>query len=146
MLVKLTSISLILLFSGCVSLPKAVKSNLEGACLRSVHSMHMLETRASLYKSERLLSPKPAHGKHGKSIGLIEVGTSFSVERVLGAEDGSWGKFLRVQVKVLDGEFSGVIADVPVHAPYHPSGKWTKNFTLDPNALEFNEEIVVPCD
>ncbi len=132
--------------AGCVSFPKVVESNYIGACLELNVHLSLLETRKDLYKSNRFISKRRTYGKYSNYLGVLEQGSKVEIDRVLAAADGSWGKFLRVQVKVLDGEFSGVIADVPVHAPYHPSGKWTKNFTLDPNALEFNEEIVVPCD
>jgi len=132
--------------SACVSLPKEVENPLNGLCLNLMTSQYLLSVRRDLYTSDRLMTEKSEYGRHSSLKGQVSSGTNVVVHRVLEAKDGSWGRFLRVQVEINEGEFKGVIADVPVHAPYHPSGKWTKNFTLDPNALEFNEEIVVPCD
>lgn len=138
---------LLLLFQlSCVSLPSEVDSRYVGTCLVLEKSFFLLQTRESLYKSTRLLSSNSSHGKYSKVIDILAEGTHAEIYKILAAADGSWGNFLRVQVKILDGKYSGIIADVPVHAPYHPSPKWTKNFTLDPNAIEFNEDIVKPCE
>jgi len=79
-------------------------------------------------------------------VGSIGAGTRVSVAQVLKDWNGSYGHFLRIQVEILDGPFRGQIAEVPSIAPYHPSPSWIVEHTLDPNALQFNPELVEPCD
>lgn len=79
-------------------------------------------------------------------VGVIDAGTRVSVDRILKDWNGSYGHFLRVQVKILDGPFRGWIAEVPSVAPYHPKPSWIVEHTLNPNALQFNPEVVKACD
>lgn len=56
------------------------------------------------------------------------------------------GPFLRIEVEITEGSYSGVKADVPACVAYHPSLKWITSYTLEPNNLTFNDDLVDVCD
>lgn len=146
MLTKFSVFTTSLLVAGCVASP--VKSDLVGRCLSLSQVQYLWNAKGVSYSSDFFVSSRmrPQVVKDQDYLEKMDIGDRFRVESVLVDSNGSWGKFLRIQVRIVDGSYAGAVADVPVHAPYHPKEAWTKNFTLDPNALEFNEEIVVPCD
>lgn len=78
-------------------------------------------------------------------IGTVDAGTRIRIVKILRDWNGSWGHFFRIQVEIIDGPFSGTIAEVPSIAPYHPTPSWIVEYTLDPNALQFNPDLVRPC-
>lgn len=134
---------------GCASKP--VPSDRVGECfvLATEHGVWGTK-RASGYMGNSMLASPPfaptAYGFHPDMIGLIPAGTKVEIYEFISGANGSFGRFLRTRVKVLDGPHSGLVADIPVCVPYHPQPRWTLNCSLDPNALQFNSEIVKPCD
>jgi len=147
---KFTTLLMILLVSGCVSYPKPIPSQLIGDCKRILVNHHIWETNLDdigFYKGKYIISTEIYRANRVKIIGTIQHGTRVEIYQVLEAANGSNGRFLRVRVKILDGDFSGKIADVPLKsAPYHPGKSWIMNYTRDPNALEFDNTIVKSCD
>ncbi|GAA5319452.1 MAG: hypothetical protein Aseana_15150 [Candidatus Pelagadaptatus aseana] len=124
-----------------------IKSNIQGRCLLLEKDQYLWQGRAAVYSGEFFISSlkKPQVGIMKEIVTSINRGQRVKIVKVLKDANGSWGEFLRIQVEIQDGPYAGTIADIPVHAPYHPREKWTKEFTLDPNAIEFNEDVVVPC-
>jgi hypothetical protein len=132
---------------GCVV--KEVRTHsLQGGCYKFKNNQYLYEGKANAYRGKNILvfDKDEQIVREMKYVGVVASGRSFLVDNVVSSFNGSWGEFLRVKIKILEGPYAGTIADIPVHAPYHPREKWTKEFTLDPNALEFNEKIVAPCD
>lgn len=139
-------ILIVFMLHGCSAVP--IQNHLRGECKKLIKKQYLWEGRGAVYSGPFFIADrkKPQVGRMQKVVSELRAGQRVEIVEVLKDANGSWGQYLRIQVRILDGEFSGVVADIPVSAPGHPKEKWTKNFTLDPNALEFNEEIVVPCD
>ncbi|MNR28793.1 hypothetical protein D3C85_1461350 [compost metagenome] len=77
--------------------------------------------------------------------GTILAGTKLQVIAVLRGWNGSLGDFLRVKVRVLDGEYEGLLADLPACVPYHPVTRWVVGCELDPNQIVFDSNFVSDC-
>ena len=139
-------IAILGLCAGCATKPQ--QSVLLDDCKELVVPQKVWEGRDGSYVARLLLTDIELDTIQWKRkvIGVVDAGTQVRIAQILRGADGSWGPFLRVQVEILDGSFRGQIAEVPSHVPYHPEPRWTMEFTLDPNGMEFNPEIVKPCD
>lgn len=138
-------IFLLLSLISCVAQPQ--QSHLIGECKQLKEDHLLLEGRAGAYAGEKMLSvsDKTRVGRM-KAIGTIVSGTKVKISSILKNSDGSYGRFLRVEVEVLEGPYAGVKADVPACVPYHPSLKWVTNCTLEADNLTFNSDLVASCD
>jgi hypothetical protein len=148
---KLAFLSFVVLCGGCISMPEVVHSERKGECKRLVRELVLFSRNSNeigMYAGSRVIADENirSFGADVEKLGVVGAGSRVQLYRFFQAANGSAGHFLRVQVEILDGQFAGTVADVPVHAPYHPRKKWTLEYTLDPNALRFNPEVVVPCD
>jgi len=135
------------LCAGCAAKPQ--QSTILGDCKELLIPQQVWEGREEASVGRVLLTNidrDRVFWSRKKVVGSIDAGTRVSVAQVLKDWNGSYGHFLRVQVEILDGPFRGQIAEVPSIAPYHPSPSWIVEHTLDPNALQFNPELVEPCD
>ncbi len=140
----LLSMLLMLLATGCTTI---VHSDLVGECKVLAFDQKLWVGReegsvgqnlmTSLQQEEIMWSRKSVAG-------IVEKGTKIRVENVISGWNGSSGRYLRVQVKILDGPFSGVVTDIPAKAPYHPGPSWV-NFTLDPNELRLDPYLLKDC-
>ena len=132
------------LISACIAQPQS--SQLIGSCKQLKKDHKLFEGRAGTYSGDKILavSDNVQIGRM-KEKGTILSGTKVKINSIIKDSDGSYGQFLRVQIEISDGPYSGVKADVPACVPYHPSQKWVRNCTLDPNKLIFNANLVIPC-
>lgn len=134
---------------GCASKP--VPSDRVGECfvLATVQGVWSTK-RTSGYMGDNMLTSPPfaptAYGFSPEMIGLVPAGTKIEIYEFISGSNGSFGRFLRTQIKVLDGPHSGLVADIPACVPYHPQPRWTLNCSLDPDVLQFDSEIVKDCD
>ncbi|KEQ18060.1 hypothetical protein [Endozoicomonas numazuensis] len=114
---------LIPLLSGCAS---PIASNLDGKCYELVSDQQLWKTYDNGYVGAYMIAgnEKFQLTDERAPTELVQKGSRVVVSQVLTGFDGSWGEFLRIQIKVLDGEAKGVIADIPACVPYHPRPPW----------------------
>ena len=143
---KLIVLSIVFIMAGCVSFPKPQESVLLGECFQLQQAKPIWSGGGGLYKSEFFISLPSGSTKKLTYLGDVNAGTRVIVHKVYMAANGSVGRFIRVQVRIIDGRYFGYVAGVPIKGtPYHPKEKWTTTYTTDPNALEFDPTIVKPC-
>lgn len=133
--------------SGCAA--KLQQSVLLGDCKELLVPQRVWEGREEASVGRVLLTAidrDQVFWTRKEVIGFIDAGTRVRIAKILRDWNGSWGNFLRVQVEVLDGPFGGRVVEIPSIAPYHPSPSWIVEYTLDPNALQFNPDLVKACD
>lgn len=94
-----------------------------------------------------LLAPSDVENIFWKKqvIGSLPLGTQVRIAQVYQDWSGSWGHFLRIKVEVLEGEFHGLIAEVPSIAPYHPRPRWIVKWVSDPDEFQFNPDLLTRC-
>lgn len=131
------------LLAGCAS---SVESDLVSQCGRMVFDQKLWRGREDGSVGKYIITPVNHQEVFWKKeeAGIIDAGTRFVVESVIRDWNGSYGNYFRVVVKILDGPFGGVVTDVPVHAPYHPSPSWV-NYTLDSDRLRLDPFLVEDC-
>ena len=112
---------------SCATEPQ--ESSLVGLCMKVVQSTFIWRGYDNIYVGEFLLSrTKPSRlVESSESIGKVQRGAKVELIEILKGSNGSYGAFLRGRVRIMEGEFSGVVADVPACVPYHPPLKWIEN-------------------
>ena len=137
-LVLLTS----MILSGCAS---RLDSNLDGKCYVLTSDQHLWKTYDNSYVGKYILTDakKPQLTDEQLPLGKVSKGSQVIVNQVLSAFDGSWGRFLRIQVQVVGSEYDGLIADIPTCSPYHPRPPWVvKGCSSHPDALQLKPEYL----
>lgn len=134
----------------------ATRTSLESIHLESCKELVALHyiykpNFAPIYYGEYMITPRKPdtnHGVYENAIYKDELlpGTQAEISSIILNKSPGWGNYLRMTVKILDGPHSGLVADVPMCAPYHSPIKWVPHCTLDPNRLQFNPDLVRPCD
>lgn len=140
----LLSVLFILFATGCTTI---VHSDLVGVCKVLAFDQKLWGGKEGSSVGKNImtsLQKGEIEWKRKRVEGIIEKGTKIRVENVISGWNGSSGRYLRVQVKILDGPFSGVVTDIPAKAPYHPGPSWV-NFTLDPNELRLDPYLLKDC-
>lgn len=146
-LCRLALLAILFMGTGCAVKPQ--QSALLGECKKLLVPHKVWEGREEAFVGSNLLTAIEVDSvswSRKRVVGTIDAGTQVRITKVLRDWNGSWGNFLRVQVEIIDGPFRGAIAEVPSIAPYHPTPSWIVEYTLDPNALQFNPDLVRPCD
>ena len=143
-----TALLLIALFMTASCAMKPQQSHLLGSCMKLINPASIWRGYDNVYVGEFLLSQNMPHQllKSSEVVGTINAGTKLELIEILKGGYGSYSPFLRGRVRVLDGEYLGLVADIPACAPYHPALKWVTNCTLDANSLTFNSELVEDCE
>ena len=136
------------LLVGCAA--RSVVTERIGECLETVSEQGVWETRhAPAYMSDFMLTAYPVQSAPGpaipKKVGDLPNGTKVVVHEFISGWNGTVGEFLRVRVRVLDGSFSGLIADIPACVPSHPKLKWISRCSLNPGEIEFDPKTVRKC-
>lgn len=118
-----------------------------GECMELLIDHAIWRQPDNVYRSSHMLvrvsSDQP--GRRSKRVGQLRAGEKVELFEFVDARDGTSG-FLRVKVRVLDGPHSGLIADVPACVPYHPRPEWVVDCPRRAGEVQFNPEIVKPCD
>ena len=133
----------VLLILGCAAQPQS--SYLIDSCRRLEVGHQLFAGREGAYWGENMLSTSDQVQGRKKKIGAVSEGTKVRVSGIFKDSDGSYGAFLRVEVTIIDGPYSGVKVDVPACVPYHPSVKWVESCSLNANELRFNEKLTSDC-
>lgn len=130
---------------GCATV--AEESNLIDTCQQVLYPQRIWVGQPDQYVGRFILSSaeKVFVGGKERIHGEVGAGTKVKVSQVIRNLDLGYGPFLRVEVEVLEGPFAGLIADIPACVPYHPYPRWVDTCTLDPNALQFNPDLVRAC-
>lgn len=142
-------VTIVLTQVGCAS--KFVTSERVGECAVLARDQEIWDTSsASGYMGHVMLSSSPfaptAYGFDPNKVGQVLAGTKVELYEFTVGADGSFGRFLRTKVKIVDGPFSGVIADIPSCVPFHPQPRWTLNCSLNPEQLHFDPGILKACE
>lgn len=145
------TLGLSLVFIGACVVTTVPDSRVLGECKELIVEHHLaLANMSRAFSEEHILSPEQFSSPHGEVVfvGKVPAGTRVLVQDVLrNPRIMSFGgpTYLRVVVRILDGDFSGMLADVPACVPHHPRPRWVTNCTLEPNALQFNPAYVKHC-
>lgn len=136
----------LLVLTSCAA--ESVKSNSIGTCLKTLKPTFIWRGYNNVYIGEFFLSTnKPSRLlESDEPYGQISTGTSLELVEVIKGSNGSYGHFLRGRVEIKNGAYSGLAADLPACAPYHPVDKWIASCAIDPNALKLNAEFVEVCE
>ncbi|RUO18947.1 hypothetical protein CWE08_10320 [Aliidiomarina iranensis] len=136
---------LTMLLSGCALKP--TESQWVGACKELLIEHKIWDGSEQASMGTTLLAPSDVESIFWRKqiIGLLPPGTQVRIAHIYQDWNGSWGHFLRIEVEVLEGEFRGLIAEVPSIAPHHPRPRWILAWVSDPDALQFNPELLKEC-
>jgi len=123
------------------------KSDLIGQCMMLKDSVSIWHAYDNLYVGKFLLAKKQPTRllRSSKPFGNITANSKIELTEILKGSNGSYGDFLRVRVRLLTGNYVGLVVDIPACVPYHPSKKWVVNCSLEPNKLSFNKSILIDC-
>ncbi len=147
-----TIAGLALVLPGC-SVTRVAESRFLGECKELLVPHYMAQTRLDRAFSTRLMltpekiQPDDNFGRF-QIVGEVPTGTRIVVHEILRSPKLMGAPpYLRVTVKVLEGDYEGTVSDVPSCALYHPRVvRWITNCTLDPDQLQFNPEFAKACD
>lgn len=141
LLIMILTISL----SGCAL--RAIESKFIGVCKELLIEHKIWEGSEQAYMGATLLTTSEVNSIFWDKdvIGVLPIGSRVRVSSIYQDWNGSWGNFLRIKVEVLDGEFRGLLAEVPSIAPYHPRPRWITEWVSDPDELQFNSKLIAKC-
>jgi len=77
--------------------------------------------------------------------GSLPAGSKLRLEKFLLGSNGSFGSYLRIRVKIVEGDLIGIEADVPACVPYHPQPIWLSTCELNPSLVQLDSSIVARC-
>lgn len=136
---------------GC-GVTQVPDSPLLGECKELLAPHYMARTNLDKAFSTRLmLTPEEIQSddyfRTYHIVGEVPAGTRVVVHEILRSPKFMGAPpYLRVTVRVLEGEYQGTVSDVPSCTAYHPRVRWITNCTLDPARLEFNPEFARTCE
>lgn len=151
---------LALCLQGCNSFgyyPNDVDGGLLGRCLALATNFEIYQAkRATVFQSERISFPEggePSFAmresiKNGRDwrVGTLEKGSRVEITKVTTYEPIWVPYYLRIIVRVLDGEHSGMEMDLATYARYHPRPAVVTSATLDPAEVEFIPDYLIDCE
>lgn len=152
MKLALVFIPFIFVLNGCAYYVKSIEHSSIGDCLQLRGSARLYDVRPSQYSDEYMigLTTSVMGRKHAKLLTELQPGDRVEVHSVIAGSDWSNGPFRRVKVRVLNGTYKGVVADVPTNAPSHPSPSWilansAESVSDFESPIVFDSQVVIPC-
>ena len=147
MRVKLIFILSALVYLQSCSAVTIVDAGLVGECKVIMDEQFLLSQKKKSSYFDRFLitDDKTLDLPWGTEIlGVLNEGTRVVVDSVLQDRNGSWGKYYRIQVQVISGPFSGIIADIPSCAPNHPRPSWL-SCDASVEKIQFVTKVLEDC-
>jgi len=156
----LASTMLLLALQGCNSFgyyPNDVDGGLLGRCLTLATNFEIYQAkRATVFQSERISFPEGGEPSfamresikngHIWRAGTLEKGSRVEITKVTTYEPIWVPYYLRIIVRVLDGEHAGREMDLATYARYHPRPSVVTSSTLDPTEIEFIPDYLIDCE
>lgn len=136
-----------LAITSIASCTHSVDSPLVGECLQTVNVYEVWHhPRGQGFIGKYLLaSDLHRQIKEGRTLqGTVDEGTRIQVQEVIRGTSGSMGPYLRVIVRIDEGEHQGVIADIPTCSPWHPP-KWVEDCGWDPEKISISPSKAIRC-